>query len=292
MLNLRLVEVLLGGLAESTHVVFVGDADQLPPIGAGKPFEDLIASGIAPVVRLTQIFRQAARSMITTAAHEVNQGRPPHLEPAEDQDHDFFFIDRATRAGAGHGRRGGRRAGAEALRGRPDPRRPGAGTDVPRGGRDRRPQRAPAGALNPRRQARDRRSFPGRRPPDPDPQLARAGPDERLDRLPPRRRPRRGGDPRRHRRGRLADDPLRRDGDAAPRLRDLGPQGAGLRGPGRDRRLPPLPLADADPAAALHRDHPRPQQLRPDRRPRRARGVAATTAAAATRASPRGACAG
>jgi exodeoxyribonuclease V alpha subunit len=94
MLNLRLAEVLLGGLAETTHVVFVGDADQLPPIGAGKPFEDLIASGAAPAVRLTQIFRQAARSMITTAAHEINRGRPPHTEPAEGQDHDFFFIDR------------------------------------------------------------------------------------------------------------------------------------------------------------------------------------------------------
>jgi exodeoxyribonuclease V alpha subunit len=96
MLNLRLAEVLLGGLAESTHVVLVGDADQLPPIGAGKPFEDLISSGAAPVVRLTQIFRQAARSMITTAAHEINQGRPPHLEPGPDQDHDFFFIERGT----------------------------------------------------------------------------------------------------------------------------------------------------------------------------------------------------
>jgi exodeoxyribonuclease V alpha subunit len=94
MLNLRLIEVLLGGLAESTHVVFVGDADQLPPIGAGKPFEDLIDSGVAPVVRLTQIFRQAARSMITTAAHEINQGREPHLSPGDDQDHDFFFIER------------------------------------------------------------------------------------------------------------------------------------------------------------------------------------------------------
>jgi exodeoxyribonuclease V alpha subunit len=96
MLNLRLIEMLLGGLAESTHAVFVGDADQLPPIGAGKPFEDLIAAGIAPVVRLTQIFRQAARSMITTAAHEINRGRPPHLDPAEDQEHDFFFIDRGS----------------------------------------------------------------------------------------------------------------------------------------------------------------------------------------------------
>jgi exodeoxyribonuclease V alpha subunit len=96
MLNLRLAEVLLGGLAETTHVVFVGDADQLPPIGAGKPFEDLIASGAAPVVRLTQIFRQAARSMITTAAHEINHGRPPHLDPGPEQDHDFFFIERGT----------------------------------------------------------------------------------------------------------------------------------------------------------------------------------------------------
>jgi len=96
MLNLRLAEVLLGGLAETTHVVLVGDADQLPPIGAGKPFEDLIASGAAPVVRLTQIFRQAAQSMITTAAHEINQGRPPHLEPGTEQDHDFFFIERGT----------------------------------------------------------------------------------------------------------------------------------------------------------------------------------------------------
>lgn len=96
MLNLRLIEVLLDGLAESTHVVFVGDADQLPPIGAGKPFEDLIAAGVAPVVRLTQIFRQAARSMITTAAHEINQGRVPHLEPSADQEHDFFFVERTN----------------------------------------------------------------------------------------------------------------------------------------------------------------------------------------------------
>jgi exodeoxyribonuclease V alpha subunit len=94
MLNLQLIEVLLDGLAETTHVVFVGDADQLPPIGAGKPFEDLIDSGTVPVVRLTQIFRQAAKSMITTAAHEINEGRAPHLEPEEDQDRDFFFIDR------------------------------------------------------------------------------------------------------------------------------------------------------------------------------------------------------
>ena len=96
MLNLRTIEVLLDGLAESTHVVFVGDADQLPPIGAGKPFGDLIASGAAPVVRLTLVWRQAAQSMIITAAHEINRGRPPHLEPEPEQERDFFFIDRAN----------------------------------------------------------------------------------------------------------------------------------------------------------------------------------------------------
>jgi len=96
MLNLRTMQVLLNGLAESTHVVFVGDADQLPPIGAGKPFDDLIASGAAPVVRLTLIHRQAAHSMITTAAHAINRGQPPALDPAEGQQHDFFFIDRVN----------------------------------------------------------------------------------------------------------------------------------------------------------------------------------------------------
>ena len=96
MLNLRTMQVLLDGLAESTHVVFVGDADQLPPIGAGKPFADLIASGVAPVVRLTLIHRQAAHSMITTAAHEINSGRPPSTEPQEGQERDFFLIDRVN----------------------------------------------------------------------------------------------------------------------------------------------------------------------------------------------------
>ena len=75
-------------------MVFVGDADQLPPIGAGKPFDDLIASGIVPVTRLRHIFRQAARSMITTAAHAINEGRPPGLEPEPGQERDFHFLER------------------------------------------------------------------------------------------------------------------------------------------------------------------------------------------------------
>lgn len=96
MLNLQLLEMLLGGVAESTHIVFVGDADQLPPVGAGKPFADLITSGLVPVTRLTQIFRQAARSMITTAAHAINQGNFPELKPGPDQIHDFYFVERVS----------------------------------------------------------------------------------------------------------------------------------------------------------------------------------------------------
>ncbi len=100
MLNLQICEVLLGGLAETTHLVLVGDADQLPPIGAGTPFADLIASEIAPITRLSHIFRQAARSMITTAAHAVNEGRSPGLEPGPSQEHDLFFVDRPNPAHA------------------------------------------------------------------------------------------------------------------------------------------------------------------------------------------------
>ena len=100
MLNLQLCEMLLAGVAETAHLVLVGDADQLPPIGAGKPFADLIESRLAPITRLTHIFRQAARSMITTAAHAVNEGREPALEPGPDQERDFFFMDRPNPARA------------------------------------------------------------------------------------------------------------------------------------------------------------------------------------------------
>ncbi len=257
MLNLRTMEVLLGGLAESTHVVFVGDADQLPPIGAGKPFEDLIASGVAPVVRLTQIFRQAARSMITTAAHEINQGLPPQLEPEDDQDHDFFFIDRPNPERALEtvvevvAERAPKSFGVDPIR------------DVQvlapmyRGavGIDALNERLQA-RLNPDGQAGAERALPDRRPADPDPQLARAGADERLDRLPARRRPRGGVDRRRHRRRRLAGHPLRGDRHPAPRLRDLRPQGAGMRGAGRGRASATARTRGCSPAPSSTRRSP------------------------------------
>lgn len=94
MINLQMAEMLLGGVGTDTHIVLVGDADQLPPVGAGKPFSDLLDSGLVPATRLTHVFRQAAKSMIITAAHEVNQGRAPHLKPEAGQERDFHLLER------------------------------------------------------------------------------------------------------------------------------------------------------------------------------------------------------
>jgi exodeoxyribonuclease V alpha subunit len=104
MVDLRLADALLRAIGPSTHVVFVGDADQLPPVGAGKVFDDLIASGCAPSVRLTEIFRQAARSMIVRNAHRIVAGEPPFRNRSEasvelgidpdELDDDFFFVHR------------------------------------------------------------------------------------------------------------------------------------------------------------------------------------------------------
>ena len=93
MLDLLLTNHLLKAVQPGTHVLFVGDIDQLPSVGAGDVLRDLIGSGIAPVTRLTTIFRQAAGSQIITNAHRINQGQIPafsknngdfYLFPAED----------------------------------------------------------------------------------------------------------------------------------------------------------------------------------------------------------------
>src|SRR4051794_29231707 len=98
MLNLQTVEMLLDAVPAKGGLVLVGDVDQLPPIGAGKPFADLIDSGTVPVVRLTRIFRQAARSMIVQAAHAMNTGRLPDFRALPEQQRDAFFIARSEPA--------------------------------------------------------------------------------------------------------------------------------------------------------------------------------------------------
>jgi len=82
MLDLILANHLLRALKPDTHLLLVGDVDQLPSVGAGDVLRDVIASGRVPVTRLTQIFRQAAGSLIITNAHKINNGEMPVFSPA------------------------------------------------------------------------------------------------------------------------------------------------------------------------------------------------------------------
>src|SRR5439155_8872091 len=100
MANLELLVTLLRAVPPNAHVVLVGDADQLAPVGAGKPFAELIASASVPTARLTHIFRQAAGSMIVQAAHAIRRGESPRFTPAEGMRRDLFLIERADPAAA------------------------------------------------------------------------------------------------------------------------------------------------------------------------------------------------
>lgn len=84
MLDLFLANSLLKAIAPTAQLLIVGDGDQLPSVGPGQVLKDLIESGQIPVVRLTQVFRQAASSAIIRAAHQINQGQYPKLEPISD----------------------------------------------------------------------------------------------------------------------------------------------------------------------------------------------------------------
>ncbi len=95
MANLELLVTLLRAVSKSTHVVLVGDADQLAPVGAGKPFAELVASGAVPTVRLTHIFRQAAGSMIVQGAHAIRRGEAPAFRATDGMRRDLFLIERA-----------------------------------------------------------------------------------------------------------------------------------------------------------------------------------------------------
>jgi exodeoxyribonuclease V alpha subunit len=95
MLSVRLAEALFSAVGPRTHVLLVGDVDQLAPVGPGRVLDDLIESGRVPVVRLTEIFRQAARSLIVRAAHAVNDGQPPPTRAGAGDVRDFFFVERA-----------------------------------------------------------------------------------------------------------------------------------------------------------------------------------------------------
>ena len=97
MVDIVLMRGLLSALRPDCRLILVGDPDQLPSVGAGNLFSDLIRSGVVPMVRLTEIFRQAAESAIVRNAHGVNRGELPDLK---DREHDFFFLRRKDPARA------------------------------------------------------------------------------------------------------------------------------------------------------------------------------------------------
>jgi len=93
MVDVPLMRAVLRAVRDSTALLLVGDVDQLPSVGPGQVLADIIASGAVPVVRLTEVFRQAAASRIVTNAHRINRGEMPDLAPAEGGD--FYFVEAA-----------------------------------------------------------------------------------------------------------------------------------------------------------------------------------------------------
>jgi len=93
MVDVRLGADLVGALPPSTRLVLVGDVDQLPSVGPGTVLADVIASGAVPVVRLTEIFRQAAESLIVVNAHRIHDGDMPELGAGAGAERDFFFLE-------------------------------------------------------------------------------------------------------------------------------------------------------------------------------------------------------
>jgi hypothetical protein len=91
MVDVMLMQALMKAVPERAALLIVGDIDQLPSVGPGQVLADVISSGAVPVVRLTEVFRQAAQSRIITSAHRINQGLIPELNPPG-PDSDFYFV--------------------------------------------------------------------------------------------------------------------------------------------------------------------------------------------------------
>jgi exodeoxyribonuclease V alpha subunit len=93
MVDAVLFRAVLGALRPGAQLILVGDIDQLPSVGAGAVLADVIDSGAATVIRLTEIFRQAAESKIVVSAHAINRGEMPELDLSGERS-DFYFISR------------------------------------------------------------------------------------------------------------------------------------------------------------------------------------------------------
>ncbi len=92
MVDVPLMYALTRALPDKAALLLVGDIDQLPSVGPGQVLGDIIDSGVVPVVRLTQVFRQARESRIILNAHKINSGEMPDLEKPV-QESDFYFVE-------------------------------------------------------------------------------------------------------------------------------------------------------------------------------------------------------
>lgn len=93
MIDVSLMAHLLRAIPSEARLVLVGDVDQLPSVGPGNVLKDMISSGKIPVVRLTDIFRQAKKSLITVNAHRINHGKMPILPSQGERLQDFYLIE-------------------------------------------------------------------------------------------------------------------------------------------------------------------------------------------------------
>ena len=94
MLDVPLMSHLLAAHPPGGSLILVGDVDQLPSVGPGMVLQHVIASGVVPVVRLKEVFRQSRDSRIITTAHEVNSGKAPAAVTGSVPDSDFYFLER------------------------------------------------------------------------------------------------------------------------------------------------------------------------------------------------------
>jgi len=92
MVDVLLMHALLKAVPDKAALLVVGDVDQLPSVGPGQVLADMIASAAVPVVRLTEVFRQAAKSQVIVNAHRINQGIIPDLRKPEAES-DFYFVE-------------------------------------------------------------------------------------------------------------------------------------------------------------------------------------------------------
>ncbi|HOJ35921.1 MAG TPA: ATP-dependent RecD-like DNA helicase [Clostridiales bacterium] len=92
MVDISLFSNLLEAVPFGCRLILVGDSDQLPPVGAGNVLHDLIDSGLIPVIKLNQVFRQAEKSRIVTNAHRIIRGEMPEIS----NEGDFFFLERKS----------------------------------------------------------------------------------------------------------------------------------------------------------------------------------------------------